>query len=106
MAVYEPVEEQLGWKVAPPEVHLKLHANAFLMDRLGDHQKKLCRQIGRDLALSRLVNDIVDYFELDNQNEEPLVAAVVGEAGSGKSLFGRCLYENLRKRRDFLRDPD
>jgi len=58
------------------------------------------------MALSRLVNDIVDYFESDNQNEEPLVAAVVGEAGSGKSLFGRCLYEALRKRRDFLRDPD
>jgi ABC-type glutathione transport system ATPase component len=34
------------------------------------------------------------------------VAAILGETGSGKTLFGRCIYENLKKKRDFLRDPN
>lgn len=28
----------------------------------------------------------------------------MGEIGSGKTLFARCIYDNLKKRKDFLRD--
>lgn len=28
----------------------------------------------------------------------------MGEIGSGKTLFARCIYDTLKKRKDFLRD--
>jgi hypothetical protein len=114
LAIYEPIdpEEEAAvslQKVAPFETFLKIHSNAFLVDRLGDHKKKLCKHVGRDTILNRLCNDIIDYFEPDNFTEDqiqvPYVAAIIGEIGSGKTLFGRCIYDNLKKRRDFLRDP-
>ena len=30
--------------------------------------------------------------------------AIYGETGSGKSLFARCIYDFVRKRKDLFRD--
>jgi ABC-type dipeptide/oligopeptide/nickel transport system ATPase component len=50
----------------------------------------------------------MDFFEPDHfqdgYNPMPYVAVILGESGSGKTLFGRCIFDNLKKRRDFMRD--
>lgn len=57
--------------------------------------------------LSGICNDLMDFFEPDHfqdgSNAVPYIAAILGETGSGKTLFGRCIFDNLKKRRDFMR---
>lgn len=113
LPIYEPIdpdEETLEClrKVVNYDVFLKIQSNPFLVDRLGEHKKKFVKQVGRDTLLSSICNDLMDFFEPDHFHDGsstiPYVAAILGESGSGKSLFGRCIYENLKKKRDFLRD--
>lgn len=48
---------------------------------------------------------MIDFFDTDGkENSRPYFLAVMGEIGSGKTLFGRCIYDQLKKRKDFLRD--
>jgi len=79
-----------------------------LIDRDGENKKKLSKQIGRDTLLNNICNDLIDYFDpesfIDGEVSIPYLAAITGEIGSGKTLFGRCIFESLRKRKEFMRD--
>jgi ABC-type glutathione transport system ATPase component len=58
--------------------------------------------------LNNICNDLIDYFDpesfIEGEVYSPYLAAITGEIGSGKTLFGRCIFENLRKRKEFMRD--
>lgn len=51
---------------------------------------------------------MIDYFDpesfVEGEVYSPYLAAITGEIGSGKTLFGRCILETLRKRKEFMRD--
>ena len=75
LPIYEPLdpeEEALSCltKVVSYDVFLKIHANPFLVDRLGENKKRLSKQVGRDMILNRLCNDLIDYFEPDNFTDD------------------------------------
>lgn len=91
-------------KILSFDVLLKIHSNPFLVDRTSDYKKKLCKQIGREEMLYKVCDDIVDFFDYENEPETPYILAVLGELGSGKTLFARCICEQLRKRKDLFRD--
>lgn len=82
---------------------MKIHSNPFLVDRASDHKRKQARQIGREALVTRVAEEVLDYFE---QPESPYILAVLGEVGSGKTLFGRVLIEKIKKRKDLLWDCD
>ena len=48
-----------------------------------------------------MAKDIINYFQ-DEASEIPLLFAIQGELGSGKSLFARCLIENLSVEEKFV----
>lgn len=51
-----------------------------------------------------MYDDLVDYFDADSRQVRPFFLVVSGEIGSGKTLFGRCLFDSLKRKKDFLRD--
>ena len=64
-------------------------------------QKQKLEMLGavKDVA-AEVVNDIVEYFSLQKP-KEPFLLALKGEIGSGKSLFARCLIDNLNDNIDY-----
>lgn len=82
------------------DTFLKLHSNPFLIDRDSEIQAKLCKQHGRDTILNNIVNDLLDHFDPEQQENENLTYTLTlsGDSGSGKTLFARCLIESMRKK--------
>ena len=53
-----------------------------------------------------MTEDLLDFFEDDqDDSRRPYILAILGEIGSGKTLFARCIMDKLKKRKDILRDP-
>ena len=109
LPIFEPLDPQEEaaqclTKIVALDGFLKIHANPFLVDRTSDFKKKSVRQVGREGLLNRALDDLLDYFDSDSRQVRPFFLVVSGEAGSGKTLFARCLVDALRKKKDFLRD--
>ena len=48
------------------ETYLKIHSNPFLIDKSSEYKKKNAKQIGRDSLLTRVCDDLLDFFDDDN----------------------------------------
>ena len=59
--------------------------------------------MGRENLLHRVCEELIEFFE-DTSQQTPYMLAIIGEIGSGKTLFARCIIETLKKRKDFLRN--
>jgi hypothetical protein len=92
----------------PFDIFLKIHSNPFLVDKESEYKRRLARQVGRDTLLNSICNDLVDFFDQqdssdsNNAGQTPYIAAVLGELGSGKTLFGRCIFDNIKRRKGIL----
>lgn len=91
-------------KIATMDVFLKIHSNPFIIDRGSEFKKKHCKQIGREKLLHKVCDELFDYFEDERSSARPYFLAIMGEIGSGKTLFSRCIFDQLKRRKDFLRD--
>jgi len=49
-------------------------------------------------------DDIVDFIDNYYKVESPLIMAILGEPGSGKTLFARCIVDYLKKHSDLQLD--
>lgn len=59
------------------------------------------------MLVHSVIDDLMDFMEDLNENESdvrPYMVAVMGEMGSGKTLFAKCLLDSLKRKRDFMRD--
>lgn len=86
------------------DVYLKLHSNPFLIDKHSECKSKQNKQVGREDLLSKIAEDLFEFFDPDFRPEMPYTLAILGEPGMGKTLFVRCLIEKLAKKKGFLRD--
>ena len=49
------------------------------------------------------LEEVIELLSFTEPPDEPLVIAITGESGSGKTLFSRCVIEGLRTEE---RNPD
>lgn len=54
--------------------------------------------------MRRICDDITYFFESDEKSEEPFMVAVLGEPGSGKTLFARSVVDRLKRSGDLVID--
>ena len=76
--------------------------NPMSLERSTDQKKQKLKLVGpADSAAMDLSIEIVDYFQLNNSHK-PYLAAIKGEIGSGKTLFARCLIDELMVSDEFI----
>ena len=85
-----------------PDIFLKPHMNPMCLERSTDTKKQKFKLVGpADSAVLDISIEIVDYFQQSNTSK-PYLAAIKGEIGSGKTLFARCLIDELLVSDDFI----
>jgi len=43
--------------------------------------------------LHKVCDELLDFFDNDPKSSTPYFLAIMGEIGSGKTLFARCIYD-------------
>lgn len=101
----DPFEENANAcrkKVAPPDSFLKIHPNPMIIERNGDQKNlNIKKMVGCRELLEELILSLQDFFSKDAIIDQPFLAAIRGEIGSGKTYFARSLIEDLNKISDF-----
>ena len=89
-------------KIPNSDVFIKTHMNPVNLESSRPDKSVRIDMIGPARPLLQgLTDDIVRYFHKE-QCERPLLIALNGELGSGKSLFARCLVDQLSNQDEFV----
>lgn len=98
----EPVDElsDITKKMLMPAAYLKPHMNPLNLERATNFSKTKSKMVGSAMdTVTDLTSEIIDYFL--TPQPKPYLASIKGEIGTGKTLFARCLIDQLCSNEDF-----
>ena len=105
--IFEPIDpNQVSFnaivkgKFYSPEAMLYTHSNPLILDRSVDLKKKN-RPIGIDNLLSDLEGSLIKFCKDDEYTNQPFLACIKGEVGSGKTLFVLNFIDRLTSSKEF-----
>ena len=72
LPIFEPIDpleesHMCTKKIVGMETFLKIHSNPFLIDKASEYKKKHCKSIGRESLLTKVCDELLDFFDEDNQ---------------------------------------
>ena len=75
------------------------HSSPLIINRTNDIKKR-AKTIGFESILDDLSEKLVDFAKRDDSNQ-PFLAVIKGEVGSGKTTFALSLIEEIQSSQDF-----
>lgn len=101
--VFAPVDPFIDYEnpssipIKPSQLirQIRLHANPFKLDFDNGYQATYCKMFGSTEVIPQIIEDLKMYTL--NTEEHVWALAVKGKAGTGKSLFVRCLLAEVIK---------
>ena len=96
---FRPVDPEVKLKLASKKVlkydqFLMVHNNPLTLERNTDYTQKT-KTKGFEETLSKISQDIVDYYTTTKSENIPLIFVIKGEVGSGKTALVRHLFDEL-----------
>ena len=96
---FRPIDPEVKLKLASKKVlkydqFLMVHNNPLTLERNTDYTQKT-KTKGFEETLSKISQDIVDYYTTTKSENIPLIFVIKGEVGSGKTALVRHLFDEL-----------